>query len=57
MGKLTFDILQVKKLDTEYYFVIGKWFLKRDAGDIGGHYTLLFRKIDGKWKIINDHSS
>lgn len=57
MGKLFFDILQVKKLSADYYFVIGKWFLKRGAGDVGGHYTLLFHKIQGKWKIINDHSS
>jgi hypothetical protein len=39
MGKLFFDILQVKKLSDEYYFVLGKWFLKRNAGDVGGHYT------------------
>lgn len=57
MGKLSFDILEVKKLSPEYYFVIGKWFLKRSVGDIGGHYTLLFRKIKGKWVIVADHSS
>jgi ketosteroid isomerase-like protein len=57
MGKLFFDILEVKKLSGEYYFVVGKWFLKRSAGDIGGHYTLLFRKIKGKWVIVADHSS
>lgn len=57
MGKLTFDILQVKKISDEYYFVLGKWFLKRAAGDVGGHYTLMFRKIDGKWRIVSDHSS
>lgn len=57
MGKLSFDILQVKKLSADYYFVLGKWSLKRDAGDVGGHYTLLFRKIAGRWKIISDHSS
>lgn len=57
MGKLFFDILQVKKLSPEYYWVLGKWFLKRSVGDIGGHYTLLFRKIAGKWMIVADHSS
>ena len=57
MGKLFFDILEVKRLSAEYYFVIGKWFLKRSAGDVGGHYTLLFRKIKGKWLIVADHSS
>lgn len=57
MGKLSFDIIQVKKLSPEYYFVVGKWRLKRTAGDLNGHYTLLMRKIKGQWKIIADHSS
>ena len=57
MGKLTFNILQVKKLSSEYYFVLGKWYLKRSVGDVSGHYTLIFRKINGKWLIISDHSS
>lgn len=57
MGQLSFEILHVNKLSSEYYFVVGKWFLKRSVGDIGGHYTLLFRKISGKWVIVSDHSS
>lgn len=57
MGKLSFNILHVKKLSPDYYFVVGKWFLKRSAGDVGGHYTLIFRKQNGKWEIIADHSS
>lgn len=57
MGKLTFTLIQVKKLSGKYYLVTGKWFLKRSVGDVGGHYTLLFRKIRGRWVIISDHSS
>ena len=57
MGKLTFTLIQVKKLSPEYYYVTGKWFLRRSVGDVGGHYTLLFRKIKGQWVIISDHSS
>jgi ketosteroid isomerase-like protein len=57
MGKLFFDLLEIKKLSPEYYFVVGKWFLKRSVGDIGGYYTLLFRKINGKWVIVADHTS
>lgn len=57
MGKLHFELLTVKRLSDEYYFVVGKWFLQRSIGDIGGHYNLLFRKINGKWVIIADHSS
>jgi uncharacterized protein (TIGR02246 family) len=57
MGKLFFDLVQVKKLSPDYYWVLGKWFLKRSVGDVGGYYTLLFRKIKGKWVIVADHSS
>ena len=57
MGKLTFDLLHVKKIASDAWFVVGKWFLKRSVGDIGGHYTLLFRKIKEKWVIVMDHSS
>jgi ketosteroid isomerase-like protein len=57
MGKLRFDLLEFKRLSPEYYFVVGKWFLTRSIGNVGGHFTLLFRKIKGKWYIIADHSS
>jgi hypothetical protein len=57
MGKLRFELLTVKRLSDEYYFVVGKWFLQRSIGNIGGHYNLLFRKINGNWVIIADHSS
>jgi len=57
MGKLRFNLLNVKKLSAEYFQVVGKWFLKRSVGDIGGYYSLLFRKIKNKWVIIADHTS
>jgi ketosteroid isomerase-like protein len=57
MGQLHFDILQVKPLSGTYYFVLGKWFLKRTKGDISGVFTLLFRKFKNEWKIVADHSS
>lgn len=57
MGKLSFEILQVRQLSKEYYFVLGKWALKRTVGDVGGSFTLLFRKVKGEWVIVADHSS
>ena len=57
MGKLSFTLIDVKRLSDEYYHVTGKWHLKRSIGDVGGHYTLIFRKIKGQWVIISDHSS
>ena len=57
MGKLVFNIITVKRLSGKYYHVVGKWHLKRSIGDLSGHYTLLFKKINGKWVVIADHSS
>jgi ketosteroid isomerase-like protein len=57
MGKLSFDIILIKKLSPEYYYVVGKWMLTRSIGDLSGHYNLLFRRVNGLWLIIADHSS
>lgn len=57
MGKLSFDYVEIKKLSADYFFVVGKWHLARTIGNLDGAFTLLVRKINGKWMIIRDHSS
>ena len=57
MGQLTFDIKQVKILDDHNAFVLGGWRLKREKDAPGGYFTLWFRKINGEWKIVCDHTS
>jgi len=57
MGDLTFENLSIEKLSGKNAFVIGKWHLKRKDGDLSGHYSLLWKIIDGEWKIVSDHSS
>ena len=57
MGILTFDILKVQILGPENAFVFGAWHLKREKDNPGGYYTLWFRKINGEWKIVVDHTS
>jgi ketosteroid isomerase-like protein len=57
MGLLTFDILKVELLDATNAFVFGAWHLKREKDNPGGYYTLWFRKINGEWKIVVDHTS
>jgi hypothetical protein len=57
MGKLRFDIIQVKRLSAIYYHVVGKWHLTRSIGNLDGHFTLMLRKIKNKWVIVSDHSS
>ena len=57
MGKLTFNLLEFKPLSSIYYFVVGKWHLQRSMGNLEGHFTLLFKKINDEWFIVADHSS
>ncbi|WP_184544570.1 YybH family protein [Mucilaginibacter sp. FT3.2] len=57
MGQLKFTILQVKVLDPANAFVLGGWHLKRIKDQLGGYYTLWFKKIKGEWKIVCDHTS
>lgn len=59
MGILTFSNKSIKQLSKSYIHVIGKWHLKRLAplDDLEGHYTLVWKKINGHWVIISDHSS
>ncbi|AMM52159.1 L-asparaginase [Rufibacter sp. DG15C] len=57
MGQLKFTLLKTDVLSPETLFVVGKWHLTRTIGDVGGHFSLVFKKINGQWKIIADHSS
>ena len=57
MGKLVFTLIHLQQLSPEYFHVTGKWHLQRSIGDVGGYFTLLFRKIKNQWVIISDHTS
>jgi ketosteroid isomerase-like protein len=57
MGKLTFRIDKVELLGKRDAFVMGAWSLAREKDAPGGYFTLWFRKINGEWKIICDHTS
>lgn len=57
MGKLTFGIIKLNVFDKENAFMLGSWRLDRKAGALGGYFTLWFRKINGQWKIVCDHTS
>ncbi len=58
MGKLSFDIISVEVLSKTWAHVTGKWVLTRSKKEIlGGHFTLLFKKINNVWLIVSDHTS
>lgn len=58
MGQLAFDIKQVDLHSSTTAWVLGSWKLTRpQVGDVGGYFTLIFKKIDGKWLVVSDHTS
>ena len=57
MGKLKFEILDMSKLSENTVHMVGKWDLNREMGNIGGHFTLVWRKMGGEWLIVSDHTS
>lgn len=57
MGNLNFKILEISKIDKKTVFVIGRFELTREIGDLAGHFTLVIQKIDKQWLIVSDHSS
>lgn len=59
MGRLSIEILDVKVLDADHAYVIGRFHLHRapaDGGDASGPTTLLFHRTAAGWRIIADHS-
>jgi len=56
MGQLKFTQLEVTPLGDSAELVLGRWHLTRES-PVGGNFTLVFRRIDGNWLIVHDHSS
>lgn len=57
MGTLHFSVLYINQWDEKTIQLIGKYTLKRIQDQPSGFFTLLFRRINGEWKIVSDHSS
>jgi beta-aspartyl-peptidase (threonine type) len=57
MGKLDFSALEIHPAG-DMAWVGGRWHLKMSDGkDLGGLFTLVFRKLPDGWKIVHDHTS
>ncbi|MCR9080497.1 MAG: nuclear transport factor 2 family protein [Hyphomonadaceae bacterium] len=54
MGQLSFDALEFDLLGDDAAIVHGRWALTREADRPSGLFTLLFKQIDGEWKIVSD---
>lgn len=57
MGRLAFRDLEVHSLSDRAAWVMGRWSLVLEGTERGGVFTLVFRQIDGEWRIVHDHTS
>jgi ketosteroid isomerase-like protein len=57
MGTLRFDDLRIEVLNGKDAYVDGRWNLFRSSDTLSGHFTLLWKRINGRWVIVSDHSS
>jgi len=55
-GKLDFVVKEINKIQPGAYYVMGEYHLERNVGDAHGIFMIIFKKIDGQWKIISDTS-
>jgi ketosteroid isomerase-like protein len=57
MGKLSFQIKDMTQQSEDVVSLTGSWVLERKNDRPGGHFLLIWRRIDGEWKIVVDHTS
>jgi ketosteroid isomerase-like protein len=57
MGHLDFSNLEFHFLGADAALVLGNWQLKREKGDVGGVFSLVFQRFPEGWRIIHDHTS
>lgn len=57
MGQLDFSNLEFRFLGPDAALVLGKWHLKREKDELGGVFSLVWRRFPEGWRIIHDHTS
>ena len=57
MGNLSFEINDLFALSKKVAILLGKFNLQRENEKLSGYFTLIFKKINGNWYIVSDHTS
>ena len=57
MGKLQFNVLNIEQINGKNAMVTGSWKVENKSGIHQGFFTLWFKKINGNWFIVSDHTS
>ncbi len=58
---LRFEDIEVTELGSEHALALGRYVLYRpdEGGQVAsaGYFSLVLRKLEGRWRIVHDHSS
>lgn len=57
MGLLAFEDLDVEVLAPDAALVRGRWRVRTSKEELGGLFTLLFRRFGSGWRVVHDHTS
>jgi len=57
MGTLSFELLQITPLSDVNFVVMGKYHVVRSESNLDGVFTIILKKINGKWVIVYDHTA
>ena len=55
-GTLNFVINDISRIENNNFWVMGEYHLKREAGNADGVFIIIFKMINGQWKIVADMS-
>ncbi len=55
-GVLDYRFNHFNQLANDCVLVIGSFHLERSIGNSEGNFSLIWKRIDGQWKIIVDHT-
>jgi ketosteroid isomerase-like protein len=57
MGKLAFDILEIRPLGADGAVVLGRWTLTETSKSGSGVFSVIFERRNDGWRIVHDHTS
>ncbi len=57
MGTLSFSDLESTPLGSRHALTLGRWHIERDAGNIAGAFSLVWRRTGRGWFILHDHTT
>ncbi len=57
MGKISYRDLEIDVITKDMATAEARWRYEHDNLAMDGYFTLIVRKIDGRWLIVHDHAS